>query len=531
MPFGIHKHSNRSRQALNDQAVQGQGTAPSIASGDSSASQAPFFTQSGEEQQYQQPLDQAQHAQAHTPPPPPPSLQQPPTFQQHPSPDYQGHSPAQSPVPEQHTYQNSSDLPSRSQSTRYPSTYQAQQQHVLQSQADGSADDLTLDSRKVQQQGRAHPAPAPINEQRKSRSIFDRMRSSSNRLSQSDPKSQPQAQYNNTTGLARRLSKRQDNPLAIRTVQQQQRASLDQQRVDWQPGAQDSRSHLPSPQEGSEDDSGLDPYLIQGPDQENVHRPSPAQEQGQQPTIRPVQGESDRAPFHQNDEGRQQFQAQQLQHSQQQGLHRRSTSNSLINYDVHNQGHHPPQQLNHQPGLIIHAPYQQQNPETVSQLSHDSPIEQREEQRPISVHSNGQSPTTYQFPDRSSSFQGPSALSQVVTAMAPPTGASQQNRRSADPKQSLQGAQGQPEAREGPPGPPPNYGRGPSFQGNQPTPPGLSPLPSSVGTQGSIYRGGPPQRDQYGPAAPGEQGRNTPPPQPASQDVADAYKELRKSHL
>ncbi|TVY36185.1 hypothetical protein LSUB1_G007213 [Lachnellula subtilissima] len=540
MPFGIHKHSNRSRQALNDQGHaaqgQGQGTAPSsiASSGDPSAfPPPPVFTHSGEQQQYQQGQveGQTQQQQPHTPP-----LLQQPAFQQAlPHPDsqpYQRRSPAQSPDFEQRPYPSAADLPSRSQSTRYSSAYPApQQQHqVLRPQAAGSADDLSLDSRRVHQQPRAQPAPAPIPEQRKSKSIFERMRASSNRLSQSDPKSLPQGQYNNnTSGISRRLSKRQDNPPTIRTVPHQQRNSLDQQRVDWQPGPQDSRSHLPSPQEGNEDDSGLDPYLIRGPDQENIHRRSPQEGQGQQPTIHTVQSDSEPAPFHSTDEGRQQLQAQQLQNPQQHGTHHRSTSGSLINYELHNQSHHPQQQVNHHPGLIIHAPYQQQNAETVSQLSHDSPIEQREEQRPVSVHSNGQSPTTYQrpqFPDRSSSFQGPRPISQVVPAMAPPTGASQQNRRSADPKQSMQGPQGQPESREGPP---PNYSsRVPSFQGNnQPATPGLSPMPSTASAQGSTYGGGPPQRDRYGPAAPGEQGRSTPPPQPASQDVEAAYKELQ----
>ncbi|TVY55569.1 hypothetical protein LCER1_G004005 [Lachnellula cervina] len=546
MPFGIHKHSNRSRQALNDQGHgaqgQGQGTAPSSiasSSGDPSPfSPPPVFTQSGAQQQYQQGQAQTQQPQ-NTPQQPAPAFQQAPS---HPHPDsqpYQRRSPAQSPDFEQRPYPSAADLPSRSQSTRFSSAYPATQNYShqgLRSQA-GSAEDLSLDSRRVHQtrplisslksqQPRAQPASAPIPEQRKSKSIFERMRSSSNRLSQSDPKSLPQGQYNNTSGISRRLSKRQDNPPTIHTGQHQQRNSLDQQRVDWQPGPQDSRSHLPSPQEGNEDDSGLDPF------QENIHRRSPSQEgQGQQPTIRPVQSDSEPAPFHPNDEDRQQSQAQQLQHPQQHGTHHRSTSGSLVNYELHNQIHHPQQQVNHHPGLIIQALSQQQNAETVSQLSHDSPIEQREEQRPVSVHSNGQSPTTYQrpqFPDRTSSFQGPRPLSQVVTAMAPPTGASQQNRRSADPKQSMQVPQGQPEPREGPQGPPPNYSRGPSFQGNnQPATPGLSPMPSSVSVQGSTYGGGAPQRDRYGLAAPGEQGRSTPPPQPASQDVEAAYKELQ----
>ena len=541
MPFGIHKHSNRSRQALNDQAVQG----PAPSSGDSSASAlftAPSASTSastsgsGEHQQYQNHPQAQEQSQQPTIAFPQPQTQP----QSHPLPHAEtqpypeSHSPAHAPESEQRAYQNTADVPARSQSTRFPSAYQAQQpQQVSHPQLGGSVNNSSdsLDSRKVQQQqqlqqARPHPAPAPapIPEQKKSKSIFDRMRS--NRLSQSDPKALSQGQYNNTTGLARRLSKRQENPPPIRTV----RSSLDQQRVDWQPAAQDSRSHLPSPQEGNEDDSGLDPYLIRGRDQESPHDQS-SQDQGQQPTIRPVQNDSDLAPLNPNDDGRH-YQPQQQQHSLPQAYHYRSDSNSQVPYDVHNQGHYPPQQLNHQPGLIIHDPYRQQhNPETVSQLSHDSPIEQREEQRPISVQSNGQSPTSYQrpqFPDRTTSIQGPRPLSQVVTAMAPPTGASQQNRRSADPKQTLQGAQaqGQPEPQQGPP---PNYSRGQSYTGNQPPTPGLSPMPSSVSTQGSAYRGGPPQRaDQYGPQAAGEQGRSTPPPQPAGQDVAEAYKELRK---
>jgi hypothetical protein len=88
---------------------------------------------------------------------------------------------------------------------------------------------------------------------------------------------------------------------------------------------------------------------------------------------------------------------------------------------------------------------------------------------------------------------------------------------------------GQPESRDGS-GAPPGYSRGQTFSGNQPPTPGLSPLPSAVGTQGQgpNYRGGPIQRDQYGNTGGGEQGRSTPPPQPVGQDVAEAYKELRK---
>jgi hypothetical protein len=117
--------------------------------------------------------------------------------------------------------------------------------------------------------------------------------------------------------------------------------------------------------------------------------------------------------------------------------------------------------------------------------------------------------------------------------MGPPAGSSQQNRRSNTDSKNLQGMiPGQPESRDGSSAPP-SYTRGQTFPGNQAQPPGGNPLPAAVGTQGQgpNYRGGPPQRDQYGNTGGGEQGRSTPPPQPAGQDVAEAYKELRKSRL
>ncbi|TVY82260.1 hypothetical protein LSUE1_G005919 [Lachnellula suecica] len=514
MPFGIHKHSNRSRQALNDSAVQG--TAPST--GDLSAAASPVVgVASGEHQQLQQ---QQQHQQLQTLPHNTPPQQHPPVFTQstpradHQQP-YEVHNTAHSPDADPRLYQNPADVPSRSQSTRYSSASQQQQQVFV------SADDLNIDPRKPQQQ-QSPPPPNPTTEHRKSRGLFDRMRSSTNRLSQSEtPKNPPQGQYNNTAGLSRRLSKRQENPPSIRTVQQQQRVSTDQQRVDWPSPAQDSRSHLPSPQEGNEDDSGLDPYLIRGPDQESAHSHSSIREQGQLSTIRPVQSESDTESFNPNDEGRLQYQASQPQQTQQ-VYYNPSNSSSQVHYELPNISHPPPQSLP-QPGLVINDPFRQQNPETVSQLSHDSPVEQREEQRPISGHSNGASPTSYQrsqYPDRTTSIQGPRPLSEIVAGMAPPTGASQQNRRSAvDPKATLQPTQGQPGD-----GPPPNYSRSQSYQGNTSTP-ASSPMPSSSGTQGSTYRGGPPQRDQY--TAAGEQGRSTPPPQATGQDISEAHKELQ----
>jgi hypothetical protein len=185
--------------------------------------------------------------------------------------------------------------------------------------------------------------------------------------------------------------------------------------------------------------------------------------------------------------------------------------------------------VNIDPASLISDPYRQ-NPETVSQLSYDSPTEQ--ELRPVSVQSNGQSPTAYtptaqrqEYPNRTTSIQAQRPISQY-SAMAPPP--PQQSRRAAESKQPLPGngqGQGQPESRDGPP---PGYSRGQFPANPQPPTPGLTPTTSVVGTQGPNYRGGPPQRDQYGPQGSGEQGRSTPPPAPAERDVNDAYKELCK---
>jgi hypothetical protein len=368
-------------------------------------------------------------------------------------------------------------------------------------------------------------AQPPIH--KKSKNIFDRMRSGSSRSSEQKPP--PQApSYNNTTGLARRLSKRQENPPVIRTVQQ--RNSTEQQRLDWSAG-QDSRSHLPSPQEGSEDESQLDPYLIR---EAGSGTPYIALNEGGLQSIRPVQEDTELQlplPLQGADEDhRQQFEGhQQFLREQVQQYHSESDAQPYYQQN-------PSQpQVNIDPSPLINDHYRQ-NPETVSQLSYDSPTEQ--ELRPVSVQSNGQSPTVYtptgqrqEYPSRTASIQAPAHAPRPISqysAMAPPPSGTQQGRRPGDSKQPLPGngqGQGQPESREGPP---PSYTRGQFPANAQPPTPGLTPSTSAVGAQGPNYRGGPPQRDQYGPQGGGDQGRSTPPPAPADRDVNDAYKELCK---
>ncbi|CAG8970842.1 hypothetical protein HYALB_00000819 [Hymenoscyphus albidus] len=544
MPFGIHKHSNRSRQALNDPALSSAPLNPPVGpSGHLHQTPPRSFGSRSDDLE----ID---------------PFQQPNT----PSPEghYQPYNQSQPSAPEsgdprsfQHSNSPSSG-PSRSQSTRY-SVSSSAYQHLSSpsSQAGASVDDLLqLDAHRLQEQQyqhqqRAHeqqqyeqqqqalhqqqrtdsqrydhqrytqPAPQPPAEHKKSKSIFDRMRSGrENRLSQELNKPPP-ASYNNSnsssSGLVRRLSKRQENPPPIRTVQQN--SSLDHRLS----SARNSRSHLPSPQEFSGNNgSDLDPHLIRETDQQTSH--SATQELGQHQIIRAVESEGEPNVYPVSEDGHHQYQSlTQPQQTAYPGQHQ-PDSGTQGHYEIQNHGH-PQHHFSLQPGFISHDPFRQQNSETVSQLSYDSPVEQRDDQqRPPSVQSNGQSPTSFgpsrvpQYPDRTTSIQGTRPLSQA-TVMAPTSGASHQNRRSADPK-SIQVPQGQGETRDAPP----TYTRGQNYPSNQPPTPGLGPPSSS---QGPNYRGGPPQRDQYGTATPsGEQGRSTPPPQPGP-DVADAYKELQ----
>lgn len=485
MPFGIHKHSNRSKQALND-SVQGTDSEGSDFN-EARSSQPQVF----QPQQHQQPYT------------------------------------AQSPQPntnfDQQTQQKPVDFPARSQSTRHSGIYQP----AIHAQATGSAQDL-VENRKPQYPPKEqYSQPPPPAEAKKSKGFFDRMRSSSTRnpeprLPPLPPGASSPGSYNNKEGLARRASKKEQPP-----IPRAPRDPQDTQRVD-RLSIQGSR-HLPTPQEGGEDDGGLDPYLVQVSDQEVTQN---LQENHQQ-TIRPVQGEPDQIVYpSQTHEQHQQFEAQQ-QHLREQLQHQQNEAQNY--YQPQNPAQLQPT-VNISPSSFVAGDqYRPQNPETVSQLSYELPLVEREEQqRPVSGHSNGQSPNTYNpqqqdYPSRTTSIpQGPRPLSQFTgPSMPPPAGASA-NRRPGDPKQALQGAQGQgqgqPESRDGPP--PPTYSRGQFPGNNQPPTPGLSPLPPPPGgPQGPNYRGGPPQREQFGNAGGGETGRSTP-PLANDRNTDELYKEL-----
>ncbi|KAH8815877.1 hypothetical protein F5884DRAFT_818084 [Xylogone sp. PMI_703] len=495
MPFGIHKHSNRSKQALNDSAGQGSTSPSSGRSASPSSAPAPA---------------------------PDRGAAQPPAFvltaRNEPQ-SYATLNSGQISESEQPLYHNQAAVPTRSQSTRYSSN--SYPQHPALVQAGASTDNLALEAHRSQHQDeRASLGQVPSPEHKK-RSIFDRMRPSSNRSEHKHQSTPSQSStYNNTGGLARRLSKRQEAPPVIRTVQQ--RNPPDQQlRQDWQsqPAAHGSRSQLPSPQEAHEDDGGIDPYQITDPSQ--VQHYSQEQELGQHQTIRTVPGDSDEQSY---EEARKRYslQPQQQDRNSQIFLQGAELSPQISNQQSHQI--YTSAQGTLQPGnLVTRDSYQMQNIETVSQISHDSPIYQEEEQRPISVQSNGQSPTSVNprqdHPNRTSSRP----LSQVGNMAGQGQGqgqgrAPQQARRPGEPEPNAPAPASQPQSDNR--GPPPEYRREPPTPG----------LPTGVsGSRGSTYQGGPPQRDQFGPNGGGEQGRNTPPPAP-DRDVNDAYKELLQKY-
>jgi hypothetical protein len=97
MPFGINRHSNRSKQALNDTAAQGTGT-PSSGSASELTETSPVFA------------DEARTT--------PQAFNQQRAEGQPFAPSHIG--------PDSDKQQNSGDPPARSQSTRYASAYQPQ---------------------------------------------------------------------------------------------------------------------------------------------------------------------------------------------------------------------------------------------------------------------------------------------------------------------------------------------------------------------------------------------------------------------
>ncbi|KAB8296900.1 hypothetical protein EYC80_002309 [Monilinia laxa] len=538
MPFPF-KHSDRSKQALNEPAIE-----RAVANPSASHSEQSFSSGSGEGRSTS--IQQQSSTTTSTTTTPSQTFEQP--YEPR-NPEIGSHTSS--------AYHNSGGSPSRSASAQYQQQQYTYSQELEASPASpspagSSVDDLVLDTQRLQNQGRRHTShtQSPVVEPKK-RSIFDRMRGTNSNRS-SEPKYPPittQGAHsnNNTSGLARRLSRRHEGPPVIRTSQQ--RNSVDQhQRVDWQPAAQASKSHLPSPRETPEDD-GLDPYLIKNPEEDTPQSAhSSVNLRGlRQPlnTIRAIQSDSDPPLYsadsqnHTPDQEFQQSPNKVYYHHNPPSTSQHDSPQSVqqFRYELPDQIHSQ-QRLNSFPSSPnSQYPPPDLTPDSASTQQYEPSLLYQEEHRPGSVQSNNQSPTsTHQsnrvdYPERTTSIQGPipglsttRPLSQHLSVASSSTAATQQNRRSADSKQTLQAQMAQSDGRD----PPAYRQQQQALSTNSSQPPAASPLLPQG--QGPNYRGGPPQREQFNPAGGGEQGRSTPPPAPGDRDVNEAYKELLQKY-
>lgn len=169
---------------------------------------------------------------------------------------------------------------------------------------------------------------------------------------------------------------------------------------------------------------------------------------------------------------------------------------------------------------------QHQNPETVSQFSHESPVTDPD-QRSANLQSASTSPAVNHSLYIQNQGSTPSlppaqqATSQPYQpGMAPPAGGPPPSRRNPEAEKGLRGQV------EPPTGPPPAYRHSTTLNNMNPLPP----VPGQNAGQEQVYRGDRPPQFQ---AQAGDQGRDSPQPASASAEATGgddkAFKDLRKS--
>ena len=452
-----------------------------------------------------------------------------------------------------------SAAPTRSRSHRFSTSYlhitspSAQQQQQQQQQAspqnsgdpapfaspsDGAANAKLPAPGELKKSSTAGPG-APVlspepHKKSKSRNFFGQFSSKSHRESSSSRQQQQQQQQQQqgppaaslkSSAVSRKISKKNNDSLPEPPQQQQNNSVERLQQTGWQ--SNQSSNNLPSPQEQQEDD-GLDPYLIR--EKETDRQPS-AYDPRLGLTVRVVaEGQVAPQQYHQ-------FQDQQVnspaQYSPQQYQLASQQHNAPVAEDPQleytNQAQQQPGPYQHQHahqqslGSFV-SPQQYRNPEVISQLSHDSPLDPVDDsQRPPSVQSSQGYTAQQQYPSRTASAtQDPPRLThQSSSTMAPP-GQGSQSRKSTDKSLQQQG-----DNRAAPPGytqgqfPPPNQSSATTAQSP------LPPIPTSQQQQQQQQQ--PPTnyrnsqlRGEYGP-----DGRSTPPLQ-ETRELTEMDK-LRKS--
>ncbi|KHO00828.1 uncharacterized protein MAM_01606 [Metarhizium album ARSEF 1941] len=436
------------------------------------------------------------------------------------------------------------------------------------------------DSHDAQQQQPPQPPPLPQSSGYSS--------SSNNNNNNNNSNNSPSGPYDNTTGLARRPSKRVSNPPSLRTSPSQT-AQLPPDR-DWQPKGPGSQQ--PSPLRGvgeldeysfSRHGSNIDSPIIQDsrfflrsngirqvsisgehletspydevyqpPDHPPPHHQLRNQQTPpplQQPQPQPLQRQETLRIQEQQAQYESQQQLLLHHHQQQQEQQQQQQRHAGAGYDQQSpeQGRQPqpnfqyptspapePCQPGGEPRLVTNqlVPGQQlQNAETVSQLSHDSPVADSDprstfQQYPgqpsqaASLHTSA--PSHDIAASQTTPLQEASPQGQDQSAMAPPAsaGGPSSSRRSQDAETLLRG-------QADPPGPPPPYQR--QASANLSTLGPMPPLPGQGAPPNAGHRGD--RGPQYVDASPGvEPGRSSPQPSDRDLDLDKHFRELASKY-
>ncbi|KAH8909777.1 hypothetical protein BR93DRAFT_935485 [Coniochaeta sp. PMI_546] len=437
------------------------------------------------------------------------------------------------------------DLVARSQSQRFPqqiSPIQPQQQQQIQQlqqqqygHPSGSVDNLhdtlnvaspVVGQGPPPQQHQQLPQGPPPKKQ-STRKLIKNILTGQNNRGAEPQQHAPQSAYHNTGGLARRPSKRVSNPPpTLRTGISQ--VSLEQQPIDWQTQAPPT---IPSPHQGSGE--FRDSFLFNQSNQELLlQNPQDFQ---QNTSIRQVAPDADHSPYSAEDVG---AYHQQLGHIQLQGA-TPELQQHQFNQGTFDQQQQQQQQQQHQfagqqaqyqgnsqqlfPGHLGNP--QQQNPETVSQLSRESPITDPDQRSVTNVQLSQPSPSVnypLQNPLQSLQTQDLPASQSPHSAQSAEQAQTPQQQTMAPPPPGAPTSRRSQETEKPPPGPPPSY-----RHSQQPNLSNLPP-PSAGGQTPGNYRQSSLQERQGFDGAGTEQGRNSPQPGSDRGDVTEdkAFKDL-----
>ncbi|KAI0904657.1 hypothetical protein F4823DRAFT_633781 [Ustulina deusta] len=486
--------------------------------------------------------------------------------------------------PQQPPHDNFAELVSRSHSARYSQHITPLQTQATFGVASSSADDLSQTVSGGSPVVHAGPPPSlphsqttPGEPKRSARKLIRHLISGSSSRPPADNHAHEPSHENAAPGIVRRPSKRasnttKGNPLLTRSIDH----------PDWVPPPRSASRPPPPPQQQQQQQPPPQPQPQQHVQpqqlvQQQHAQQSPIQGIGEfettysigrsnqdllaqtsqealpNTTIRPVPPEAvEPSPYDQEELAFHQQQAiaqhkaqllQQLGHAQSQQPEQQQQLYGQVVVDPAQSPYpyaHPQEtyQGSSNPssvyvGHLTTESSQPPNPETVSQLSHESPTTDSE-QSPDNLHSAQESPAVSQAPHEpqlASLQQQPQPQASASQGMPPPppqAGAPGQGRKSADNDKQMRSV-------DPPPGPPPAYRHS---QGPINTMTSLPPAPGAGNAAPNFRPGGAGERQQY--EGPGTEDRNrTNSPQPSEgvdhekqfKDLVTKYKNVKRLYF